>query len=56
VVGTIGTLQALEAIKHITGLPSGIKNKLKLFDGKTLEWQSFSINKDEQCSVCGSNK
>jgi len=56
VVGTIGTMQALEAIKHITGLPSGIKNKLKLFDGKTLEWQTFVINKDAQCSVCGNPK
>jgi molybdopterin/thiamine biosynthesis adenylyltransferase len=53
VVGTIGTMQALEAIKHLTGLPSGIKNKLKLFDGKTLDWQTFAINKDPQCSVCG---
>ncbi|RBW45594.1 molybdopterin-synthase adenylyltransferase MoeB [Psychromonas sp. B3M02] len=53
VVGTIGTLQALEAIKYFVGLPSGIKNKLKLFDGKTLDWQTFAINKDTQCSVCG---
>lgn len=53
VVGTIGTLQALEAIKHITGLPSGIKNKLKLFDGKSLEWQTFAIQRDTQCRVCG---
>lgn len=53
VVGIIGTMQALEAIKYIVGLPSGIKNKLKLFDGKTLDWQTFSINKDPNCSVCG---
>lgn len=53
VVGTIGTLQALEAIKYFVGLPSGIKNKLKLFDGKTLDWQTFNISKDPACSVCG---
>lgn len=53
VVGTIGTMQALEAIKHIVGLPSGVKNRLKLFDGKTLDWQTFAINKDPQCPVCG---
>ena len=53
VVGTIGTMQALEAIKYIVGLPSGIKNKLKIFDGKTLDWQTFAINKDPKCSVCG---
>ena len=53
VVGTIGTLQALEAIKYFVGLPSGIKNKLKLFDGKSLDWQTFAINKDPKCTVCG---
>jgi sulfur carrier protein ThiS adenylyltransferase len=53
VVGTIGTLQALEVIKYFVGLPSGIKNKLKLFDGKTLDWQTFVINKDPKCKVCG---
>jgi len=53
VVGTVGTLQALEVIKYFVGLPSGIKHKLKLFDGKTLDWQTFSINKDPNCSVCG---
>jgi len=53
VVGTIGIMQALEAIKYIVGLPSGMRNKLKLFDGKTLDWQTFAINKDPQCTVCG---
>lgn len=53
VVGTIGTLQALEAIKYIIDLPSGVKNKLKLFDGKTLDWQTFKITKNIDCSICG---
>ena len=53
VVGTIGTLQALEALKYFVGLPSGIKNKLKLFDGKSLDWQTFTVNKDPKCTVCG---
>ncbi|MFT5654219.1 MAG: molybdopterin/thiamine biosynthesis adenylyltransferase, partial [Psychromonas sp.] len=56
VVGTIGTLQALEALKYLLGLPSGINNKLKLFDAKTLEWQTFTINKDPKCPVCGQIK
>jgi molybdopterin/thiamine biosynthesis adenylyltransferase len=53
VVGTIGSLQALEAIKYIVGLPSCLHNKIKRFDGKTLEWQTFTISKDPQCTVCG---
>ncbi|MCE2573569.1 HesA/MoeB/ThiF family protein [Motilimonas eburnea] len=52
VVGTIGSLQALEAIKYIVGLPSGIKNQLKLFDGLSLNWQSFAIKRDPDCPVC----
>lgn len=53
VVGTIGTMQALQAINHLIGLPSDLKNRLKLFDGKSLEWQSFTISKDPHCPVCG---
>jgi len=53
IVGTIGSLQALEAIKYIVGMPSSVRNKLKLFDGKTLDWQTFNIDKDPECPVCG---
>lgn len=40
VVGVMGTLQALEAIKLLSGIetPSG---ELRLFDGKTSQWRSF---------------
>ncbi|ECO7698369.1 HesA/MoeB/ThiF family protein [Salmonella enterica] len=39
VVGVMGTLQALEAIKLLSGIetPSG---ELRLFDGKTSQWRS----------------
>jgi len=56
VVGTIGTMQALQAINYLIGLPSGMKNKLKLFDGKNLEWQTFAISKNPQCPVCGAKE
>ncbi len=40
VVGVMGTLQALEAIKLLSGIetPSG---ELRLFDGKTSQWRSW---------------
>ena len=56
IVGTIGSLQALEAIKYLVGLPSGIKNQLKLFDGLTLNWQTFSISRDPACPVCNGHE
>ncbi|MCE0559116.1 MULTISPECIES: molybdopterin-synthase adenylyltransferase MoeB [unclassified Motilimonas] len=56
IVGTIGSLQALEAIKYLVGLPSGINNQLKLFDGLTLNWQSFAISRDPACPVCSAHE
>ena len=51
VVGTIGTLQALLAIRLLTGekLPA----KLHTFDGANMEWRSLRFRKDPDCLVCG---
>jgi len=50
VVGTIGTLQALQAIRFLTGLP--VTEKLQQFDGATLQWRSLNFRKDPACPVC----
>ncbi len=52
VLGVLGSLQALEAIKLLLGLPSGIEGQLKIFDGKHHQWNSFVINRKENCPVC----
>ncbi|MCF1438955.1 MAG: HesA/MoeB/ThiF family protein [Shewanella sp.] len=53
VVSTIGTLQALQAIKLILGLDcdNGL-SYLRRFNGLTLEWQTLAIAKDPDCPVC----
>ena len=51
-VGVIGSLQALEAIKYLTGMPLSSFNRLMRFDGRTLQWQHFSIAKNPDCPVC----
>ena len=51
VVGVIGTLQALQTIRLIVGLP--VVEKLQLFDGHALEWKSLAFRKDPACRVCG---
>lgn len=53
VVGIIGAMQAMQAIKLICGL--AIEQKLYLFDGKSLNWQALSFRKDSTCPVCGEN-
>lgn len=52
VVGMMGTLQALEAIKLLSGIetPSG---ELRLFDGKTSQWRSLALRRASGCPVCG---
>ncbi|GHA43129.1 ThiF family adenylyltransferase [Photobacterium aphoticum] len=53
VVGNIGTLQALEALKVLTGAGSVAFSRLQNFDGLTLQWQSFHFTQDTSCPVCG---
>jgi molybdopterin-synthase adenylyltransferase len=50
VVGIMGTLQALQAIRLIVGLP--VAEKLQLFDAHTLEWKSLGLRRDPACPVC----
>ncbi|MFN3712707.1 MAG: HesA/MoeB/ThiF family protein [Alcanivoracaceae bacterium] len=50
VVGVMGTLQALQAIRLLTGLP--VSQSLQLFDGHTLSWKSLSFRRDPACPVC----
>ncbi|MDC0603067.1 molybdopterin-synthase adenylyltransferase MoeB [Aliiglaciecola sp.] len=53
VVGVIGSMQALEAIKVLCGYGEAPVNKLQIFDGMTSQWQSFQVNSDASCEVCG---
>ncbi|MDP5293206.1 molybdopterin-synthase adenylyltransferase MoeB [Oceanimonas sp. CHS3-5] len=53
VVGTIGLLQALEAIKYLTGTGTVPWGELKLFDAKAHRWHGLKVPKDPACPVCG---
>ncbi len=50
VVGMMGTLQALAAIRTLSG--AGVASVLHLFDGRTLGWRQVAIPRDPQCPVC----
>ena len=54
VVGVIGTLQALQTIRLLVGLP--LNERLQLFDGQILEWKSLAFRKDPACRACGSGR
>jgi adenylyltransferase/sulfurtransferase len=50
--GVIGSLQAVEAIKAITGLGEPLDSKLLMLDALTLTWRRVGLRRDPQCPVC----
>jgi adenylyltransferase/sulfurtransferase len=51
--GIIGSLQALEAIKLVTGIGDSLMGRLLLFDGLKLQFREIALTKDPDCAVCG---
>ena len=54
VVGIIGVMQSLETIKVLLNL-NPIKNRLRIFDGKSNEWKTIAFKKDKECAICSSS-
>jgi molybdopterin/thiamine biosynthesis adenylyltransferase len=52
VVGILGSMQALEAIKLICGIGETLKNRLLIFDALALQWRTMKLKKDPNCPVC----
>ncbi|MDF7666859.1 HesA/MoeB/ThiF family protein [Orbaceae bacterium ESL0727] len=52
VVGMMGTLQALEAIKKICQIPSLLDSHIQLFNGLDLSWQTLMRSRSRHCPVC----
>jgi len=54
VVGILGSMQALEAIKLICMIGETLQNRLLIFDALALQWRTMKLNKDPNCPVCAS--
>jgi adenylyltransferase/sulfurtransferase len=52
-VGVIGSMQALEALKILAGVGGGLAGRLLVFDAQHVEWRSIRLRKDPACPVCG---
>lgn len=51
--GLIGTMQALEAIKLITGIGQPLLGKLMHVDTLSMRFRTLSLRRDPTCPVCG---
>lgn len=52
-VGTMGTLQATEAIKYITGIGTLLTDTILTYDALTAQFLRMDFCRDEHCPICG---
>jgi adenylyltransferase/sulfurtransferase len=51
-VGIIGSVQAAEALKVITGAGRDLRGRLLILDALDMEWRAVKIRRDPACPVC----
>jgi len=51
--GTIGTIQATEAIKLLLSIGSSLIGRLLIYDALEMTFESVIINKNTECRICG---
>jgi molybdopterin/thiamine biosynthesis adenylyltransferase len=51
-VGVIGSLQATEALKILSGMGSSLCGQLMLFNAQHMEWQTLQTHRQAHCPVC----
>ncbi|MCX7241707.1 MAG: molybdopterin-synthase adenylyltransferase MoeB [Burkholderiales bacterium] len=54
-VGIIGSMQAAEALKLITGLGQTLAGRLLMLDARAMQWSEVQLPRDPKCSVCSAN-
>ncbi len=53
VAGIIGSIQATEVLKVLTGVGQTLSGRLLMLDAQTMEWREIKLRKDPECPVCG---
>ncbi|MEJ2313624.1 MAG: HesA/MoeB/ThiF family protein [Nitrospirota bacterium] len=54
--GVVGSLQAMEALKYLSGCGKNLKGKLLVWDGVNTEFRNLRAYRDPQCPACGNGK
>jgi molybdopterin/thiamine biosynthesis adenylyltransferase len=53
-VGIIGTMQAAEALKLLSGAGTSLAGRLLMLDGRSMTWNEVRLPRNGACQVCGS--
>lgn len=52
IVGIIGSIQAVEAMKIILSIGTTLESRLLLLDAYTMDWRTLKLPLDPQCPIC----
>lgn len=52
-LGIVGSVQAMETLKVLTGIGRDLCGRLLLLDALTMEWQAMKFSRNPKCPVCG---
>lgn len=52
-VGIVGSVQAMEAMKIIAGVGESLAGYVLHLDAKRMEWRKLKLTKDPDCRTCG---
>ena len=55
-VGIIGTVQAAEALKILSGMGSHMAGRLLMLDGRELSWTDIRMQRNTDCPVCAAHR
>ena len=53
VAGMLGTIQATEALKYLTGVGDLLTGRLLLFDARRMDFRQVTVKRSGRCSACG---
>lgn len=53
--GTVGALQATEAVKLILGIGRPLVGRMLIYDALEMDYMELSVKKQDNCPVCGSD-
>ncbi|MDR1517112.1 MAG: molybdopterin-synthase adenylyltransferase MoeB [Dysgonamonadaceae bacterium] len=53
IAGMLGTIQAAEALKYLTGVGELLTNRLLSFNAKTMDFRTVHTRRSPRCPICG---
>lgn len=53
IAGMLGTIQAAETLKYLTGVGELLTNKILIFNAKTMDFRKVKVKRTNDCPICG---